>query len=206
MVHTWTLKGKKRYRYYACQRAQKQGWAACPTKAVPAREVEQFVVEGIRAIGADRDIVAATIEEAQKQHAEQVAALEADRAAGERDILALTADVARAGKEKGKGAAARLAELQERLAAAERRGTEIREEIVAAGREVIDQRDITGALSLFDPVWDALFPKEQARILRLLVERVGYDGGKGTLAITFRPTGIKALAREVGGARTEVAR
>ncbi len=53
-------------------------------------------------------------------------------------------------------------------------------------------------------MWGALFPREQARILRLLVERVGYDGGAGTLAITFRPSGIKALAQDVGGGRQEV--
>lgn len=80
------------------------------------------------------------------------------------------------------------------------------DQVIAARREVIDEGDLGGALSLFDPVWDALFPREQARILRLLVERVGYDGAKGTLAITFRPTWIKALAREVGGATREATR
>jgi hypothetical protein len=34
--------------------------------------------------------------------------------------------------------------------------------------------------------------------VRLLVERVGYDGEKGTLALTLRPTGIQRLAREIG--------
>ena len=40
-------------------------------------------------------------------------------------------------------------------------------------------------------------------LLRLLVERVAYDGGAGSLAVTFRPTGIKALADEVGGSMGE---
>jgi len=53
------------------------------------------------------------------------------------------------------------------------------------------------ALSLFDPVWEMLFPKEQARILQLLIERLEYNGAKGTLSITFRPIGIQALASEV---------
>ena len=37
----------------------------------------------------------------------------------------------------------------------------------------------------------------QARILHLLVERVDYNGPKGTVAITFHPTGIKTLADEL---------
>ena len=86
----------------------------------------------------------------------------------------------------------------------ERRVTEARERAIAAAWDALDESDLAAALSLFDPVWDALFPREQARILRLLVERVGYDGGAGTLAITFRPSGIKALAQEVGGGREEV--
>jgi hypothetical protein len=31
-------------------------------------------------------------------------------------------------------------------------------------------------------------------LIGLLVERVDYDGHKGTLAVTFHPTGIRTLA------------
>jgi hypothetical protein len=33
-------------------------------------------------------------------------------------------------------------------------------------------------------------------VIRLLVERVDYDGAAGTVSITFRPGGVKALAKE----------
>lgn len=49
---------------------------------------------------------------------------------------------------------------------------------------------------LFDPVWEQLFSKEQARIMSLLIERIDYHGGEGTLEITFRDTGIKMLGKE----------
>ncbi len=39
----------------------------------------------------------------------------------------------------------------------------------------------------------ALTPKEQVRVLELLIERVEYDGEAGTVSVTFRPTGIRAL-------------
>ena len=35
-------------------------------------------------------------------------------------------------------------------------------------------------------------------MVQLLVERVEFDGGAGTVAVTFRPGGIKALAQEQG--------
>ena len=33
-------------------------------------------------------------------------------------------------------------------------------------------------------------------MIRLLVERIGFDGEKQTIALTFRQSGIKALAQE----------
>jgi site-specific DNA recombinase len=52
---------------------------------------------------------------------------------------------------------------------------------------------------LFAPVWQGLSPGEQARVLGLLVQRVDYDGARGTVSITFHPAGIQALADELAG-------
>ncbi|MCE9635861.1 MAG: recombinase family protein [Planctomycetes bacterium] len=206
MVHTWTLKGTKRYRYYTCLRAQKQGWASCPTKAVPAAEIERFVVDRIRVIGRDPGVLAATADEARRQHAARVEGLERDRGDAERELRTLHGQVRKLAGATEESATARLADLQERTRTAERRLTDVREGLAAAERERVDDGDLAAALSLFDPVWDSLYPREQARVLRLLVERVGYDGREGTLAITFRPTGIRALADEVAAGRKEARR
>ena len=48
-----------------------------------------------------------------------------------------------------------------------------------------------------DPVWEMLSPKEQARIVRLLIERVAYDGENGKLSLTFRPTGLRTVCDEM---------
>lgn len=61
MSHSFTTKGKRRYRYYVCASAQKSGWDTCPAPSVPAGEIERFVVDEIRAIGQDPDLVAATL-------------------------------------------------------------------------------------------------------------------------------------------------
>lgn len=51
-------------------------------------------------------------------------------------------------------------------------------------------------MAAFDPVWETLTLREQARVLRLLIQRVDYDGDKGTVAVTFHPAGIEMLSRE----------
>jgi hypothetical protein len=52
------------------------------------------------------------------------------------------------------------------------------------------------ALLQLDPLWDELFPAEQARIVQLLVERVDVHGAG--VDVRFRMNGIGALAREAG--------
>jgi site-specific DNA recombinase len=48
MVPTYTAKPGRRYRYYVCQAARKNGWSSCPTKSVPARMIEDSVLEQFR--------------------------------------------------------------------------------------------------------------------------------------------------------------
>jgi site-specific DNA recombinase len=201
MMHTYTSKGNRRYRYYVCLNAQKRGWENCPTKSVPAAEIERFVVERIKAIGQDDEVLARTLAEARKQNQDGLEALQAERRRLERELAKHGAEVrkliAQVGAPGESPTAARLADLQERIRAAEQRATEVREQIIALSAKAVDEDELARALSLFDPVWDSLSPGEQARVLHLLVERVTYDGADGTLAITFRPTGIKALAEEL---------
>ncbi len=205
MVHAYTVKnGSKRYRYYVCSKAQKHGWHTCPTKSVPAGEIERFVVERIRLIGKDPEVQAATVEQARAASLERVNRLEQDRRLLERDLRRYADEMRRlagetpGGWNDGMSVAGRLAELQDRIREVEQRATEVQNQITEANREQVDEREVAAALEAFDPVWDTLSSKEQARVLRLLIERVAYDGEKGTLAVTFRNAGIKTLAKEMG--------
>jgi hypothetical protein len=49
------------------------------------------------------------------------------------------------------------------------------------------------------PLWDELFPAEQARIVQLLVERVGVR--MHGVEVRLRPNGLAGLMREVAGRR-----
>jgi site-specific DNA recombinase len=48
MVPTYTAKPGRRYRYYVCRTARQNGWSSCPTKSVPARMIEEAVLEQLR--------------------------------------------------------------------------------------------------------------------------------------------------------------
>ncbi len=202
MSHAYTQKGGRRYRYYVCGRAQKQGWDACPTPSLPAGEIEGFVVERIRGIGSDPDLVAEVLKKSRAEAQDRADHLALERRQLEKDLRRWPSEVKRLvgslPRPNGKQAAAtaRLAELNGKIDAAEKRLAEIRQALADLERDRVDEADLATALKSFDPIWETLSPREQARILHLLVERVAYDGRKEMIAITFRPSGIKALGQE----------
>lgn len=60
----------------------------------------------------------------------------------------------------------------------------------------MDERAIVAALQRFNDLWDALYPAEQTRIVRLLVDRVTV--GPSGMAVDLRNNGIATLVREIG--------
>jgi hypothetical protein len=72
-----------------------------------------------------------------------------------------------------------------------------------AHADAITEADALTALQKFDPLWDELFPAEQARIVALLIERV--DIGTEGLNVRLRVDGLHSLAREMLAGGIEVA-
>jgi site-specific DNA recombinase len=48
MVYSYAAKGGRKYPYYVCRQAQKNGWATCPSKSLPAQGIEGSVLDRIR--------------------------------------------------------------------------------------------------------------------------------------------------------------
>jgi site-specific DNA recombinase len=112
--------GRRLYRYYVSQTVLKHGAGSCPVGRVPAGEIEAAVIDQLRAVFRQPEIVAGTWKAA-RAHADD-----------------------------------------------------------------ITEADARAALQQLDPLWDELFPAEQARIVALLVERVdiGTDGSTSASAST----------------------
>ncbi|WP_375572675.1 recombinase family protein [Seohaeicola saemankumensis] len=126
---THTKKRGRLYRYYVSQSILKHGAGSCPIGRVPAGEIERAVIDQVRAVFRQPEIIAGAWDAA-KGHC--------------RDI---TLNEARM------------------------------------------------ALQQFDPLWDELFPAEQARIIALAVERV--DIGTDAINVRMRVDGLAELAQEL---------
>jgi site-specific DNA recombinase len=48
MVYSYSRKNGRQYHYYVCLNAQRQGWAACPAKSLPAGAMEESVLKRLR--------------------------------------------------------------------------------------------------------------------------------------------------------------
>ena len=204
MSHSYSKKkGNRLYRYYVCQKAQKRGWQSCPAPSIPAGEIEQFIINEIKAIGHDPEVVDATLKQARIQSEEQAERLKLERADLRDQLRDSHAELGRLAATLAPGDS-RLADAHDRIGEAQRRLTEVENELATLNSDEIDEREVAAALADFDAVWECLTPREQIRIVELLIERVEYDGEGGNVSITFRPTGIKALAGEMAE-RKEVA-
>ena len=126
---THTRKGGRLYRYYVSQTILKHGAGSCPIGRVPAGEIEAAVIDQLRAVFRQPEIVAGTW---------------------------------KATREKDAG---------------------------------LNEAETQAALTRLDPLWNEMFPAEQARIVALLVERV--DIGTDGLNVRLRTDGLAALAREM---------
>jgi site-specific DNA recombinase len=62
---------------------------------------------------------------------------------------------------------------------------------------MLEEGEVIEALRALEPVWDELYPAEQTRILRLLIERI--DVAPDGISVTLHAAGIRSLVAELAG-------
>jgi hypothetical protein len=60
---------------------------------------------------------------------------------------------------------------------------------------LLDESEVIEAIGALEPVWDQLYPAEQARIMRLLIERI--DVAPDGISVTLHAAGIRSLVAEL---------
>ena len=114
------------------------------------------------------------------------------------DVQRLVETVSRLTGPAADATAAELGAAQKRVANAESRQTEIKAELAAFDVQAIDRDELARALVEFNDLWSVLLTPERERVLRLLIERIDFDGSANQLDIVWRLTGFGQLAEEIG--------
>ena len=195
MSHHYATRRNKRYRYYVCVRAQKHGWEACTAPSLPAIELENFVIDQIKALGRDGQLVEENILRTQERLQAEIDADVAKRREIEKSVRDLGRQIGELAPRAGYDPAATAAidGLQAQMREEEQAITRINERIVRTQKRMLDKDELAGAMESFAPLWDGLTPTEKTRLIHLLVDQIEYDGTQEAISITFHPTGIKTL-------------
>jgi site-specific DNA recombinase len=196
MVHTFTGKGTKRYRYYTCSQVIQSGRKSCPSCSLPAAEIEAAVVDQIRCIADDAGLRAEVFRQARTHVESELQALQAERPDFERAMKRDHAEIHRltAGGISTDAATTLVAELHDRVVIAEQRIAALGDQIAHLEPKRLTRSDVNAAFANFDNVWNALSPREQTQVLALLIDRVEFDAADSSIAVTFHPSAIKTLA------------
>lgn len=194
MTHSHSSRSKgKVYRYYVCSRASKEGWDNCPSPSLPAGEVEKFVIEEIARIGDDAGLCQQVIAEHEKNRLQGLSEATADHRKLQQQLDAIGKKLRKA---SAKGDVATLAECQRQQAEVGQHLAELDARLEVLRGSNLSPDELHAAVKAFLPAWESLTLQERIRLLKLLIQKVTYDGTQGELAITFRPNGIKAIETE----------
>ena len=203
MTPSISRKGSRVYRYYVCSSAQRLGYKTCPHPSVSTQKMEDQVVDQIRAIGRDNDLQKRMVTAARKIQKTERVKLEAQRRREEKKLAKVRSEITglvtaiSKGTAQGHSISARLDELEGKAGTLQGRLADLDRQITALDGAVIDKHDLAEALSLFDPIWDVLYPTERARIIQLLIDHVEFHGKATPLDIEFSPAGVRLLANEL---------
>lgn len=191
MSHVWTKKknGHLAYRYYRCAKEVKRGRGSCPTPALPAGEIEAFVVERIRQVARDPELARSVFEEVLAAQSESGANLRSERQRLQKQRIQRDEESKRLVASLGVGGTItsevyqRLKETGDEIATLTRRADEIDAELDRMAEATLDH--ISETLNEFDGLWDVLEPPERVHLIRSIIERIECDA-EGELHVVFR--------------------
>ncbi len=188
MSHSFTKKGNLRYRYYVCRGAQSQGWSSCPHPSLPAEQIESFVVNEIREIGFNDELVEMVAANISKSVEEDIAQAKHRISMHKTELHDLKQRLIKQSEP------AQLAATGEMILLCEQKIEDSLAKIRELERTKIDSEDIRTACRKFDPLWTTLTTGEQWQMLGLLIERIDFDGKTGNIDIVFYPEGVKQIS------------
>ncbi|MCC6394004.1 MAG: recombinase family protein [Bryobacterales bacterium] len=191
MSPSYSSSKNRRYRYYVCLRAMQKKGDGCTTRAVSAPVVEEAVVESVRRFAMTPEVVEATARVARQRLIEELSRRREELKATNVRVRNSKSQIARA---RNSGAE-REAALRDAIAQGEAKAETLRAAVVQGERMRFDDRMVRQHLLTFDDLWKVMTVEEQARLLRQIIERVGYDARGDKVKITYNSSGISEFCK-----------
>ncbi len=193
MIKTYTKKDNKKYTYYTCLNAIKNGKNKCVNKSVPSTKLDEFVVNHIREIASNPEFLNGFIEEFSKQKDINLKNIK-------NELKTLTVKLASYQIERDRMALDNnlnhieaLTRTNEQLGKVSNRINYLEKKKNILSISDLNAGDITVTLNKFFPIWDTLSLNEQNRIMDKLFHQILWDGNSENLDFHYSPLGLKLL-------------
>ena len=202
MVHTFTKRKQRMYRYYTCSRAVNSGHDQCPQPTISASTVEQEVLKHVRQLATDPQLRSGVLSQAETSLRQELSGFRSERSGLATDLRHSEAEILRL---TSQGVASlnlnTLADLQRRSSDLQQRIGELDQQIQKRSSEHITQQEVDAALADFEGLWDAWTPREQTSLVRLVVSQVEIDSLHGNVSILLHDTAFRNLMTRTKGAK-----
>ena len=195
MAVTFTQRHGRQYRYYVCHRASSTSYKNCEVRSVSAGIIEDLVKNRLRALFRSPEVVRQTIEsvrriQAEERHQVEIGRLKVvEELTGVKTIgqqLAQSLQAADTTFVRGE-----LERLDGRRAELEARLGELNAQLAAMADQEAAPESVNKELTILDNIWDNLFPGEQQRLVRMVIERATIFTDR--LDLTLSGEGVQAV-------------
>jgi site-specific DNA recombinase len=193
MSPSYSSSKNRRYRYYVCLRTMQKKGDGCTTRAVSAPLVEEAVIESVRRFAMTPEVVEAIARAARQRLTEELGRHREELKAVNIRVRNAKSQLVRARKPD----ADREASLREVVSAGEAKAEQLRDLVERGERLRFDDQMVRQRMATFDDVWATMTIEQQARLLRHLIERVGYDARGDKVKVTYNSNGIREYCKGV---------
>lgn len=193
MAPTYSRKGKKRYTYYFCQKDSKRAVSTCPLKRIPGGDVEKAVIQQLGAVFRTPSLMAQTFAKANELETSERERLVIEKQSCEREIFKIQSEITQLIDTDS-------SKKDEKIESVKNLVTKlngIKEELIRVKTDPINEQDVAGAFGNIEELWELLFPAEQYRLMRLMIDSINVM--EDSISIILKTDEMPSLITELSG-------
>ena len=193
MAPTYSRNGKRRYTYYFCQKDSKRAVSTCPLKRIPGGDVEKAVIQQLGAVFRTPSLMAHTFAKASELESSERERLVIEKQSCESEIFNIQSEIT-------KLMGTNLPEKDDKIESVKNLVTRlngIKEELLRFKTDPINEQDVVGAFGNIEELWELLFPAEQYRLMRLIIESINVM--EDSISIILKTDEMPSLIAELSG-------
>ncbi len=195
MAVTFTRRHGRQYRYYVCHRASSTSYENCTVRSVSAGIVEDLVKNRLRALFRSPEVVKQTIESIRRMQAEERHQVEVERLKVVEELKGVRS-LGLQLLQSFQGAdttfvRSELERLDRNRADLEARLCELDLQLSSLSEQEAAPESVDKELTVLDNIWANLFPGEQQRLVRLVIDRATIFTDR--LDLTLSGEGVQAV-------------